>query len=545
MDVAAAFPSVARGCLLRKMRNTGIDKCLVRWTGSFMEDRRVIMSVDGQDGKEMAVTTGLPQGSPVSPVLFSLYIADIHKAVEGQVEDCRGISFVDDVTWIVEGYDISEVASKLEKCAAASLRWAEDNAVRFETSKTEAILFSRKRKHRQCQRGIRVGDQMVRFAPGATRWLGIWLDSALTLQENRRRRIGKTRQAKAKIRRIINQYGVPPGSARALSMSLVQGTMLYAAEPTWNGQKGVEGEYQRAINRMARSTLGVFRSTLQGILAAESGHTPARALLDYRQSRFVQLHARPLRGGGPEEILECDDGAMVRKLRAAANTRQGETVEPQVWSESKTFPGLCEIAPEAQALETAREWRAQGTIWTDVSRVDDGKVGAACAWQTEDGWTGRLFHLGNNKEVFDAEIFAIYQALKVFEAREQAGRKYAVFSDSQAAIRRAATDSMGPGQQWARAIIEVADRVMARGNEISIIWIPAHQGVPGNEVVDGMAKTAAGDTSYEVPDQVRWQTSLPHLARRATERRAQATTQWVRDHVRPERRYHPPGGSGL
>ena len=60
-----------------------------------------------------------------------------------------------------------------------------------------------------------------------------------------------------------------------------------------------------------------------------------------------------------------------------------------------------------------------------------------------------------------------------------------------------------------------------------------------------MAKTAAGDTSYEVPDQVRWQTSLPHLARRATERRAQATTQWTRDHVRPERRYHPPGGSGL
>ena len=104
---------------------------------------------------------------------------------------------------------------------------------------------------------------------------------------------------------------------------------------------------------------------------------------------------------------------------------------------------------------------------------------------------------------------------------------------------------MGPGQQWARAIVEVADRVMARGNEISIIWVPAHQGVPGNEVVDGMAKTAAGDTSHEVPDQVRWQTSLPHLARRATERRTQATTQWVRDHVRPERRYHPPGGSGL
>ena len=115
-----------------------------------------------------------------------------------------------------------------------------------------------------------------------------WLDSALTLQGNRRRRIGKTRQAEARTRRIVSQYGAPPASARNLQMSLVQGTMLYAAELTWSGQKGVEGEYQRAINRMARSALGAFRSTPQGILAVESALTPARALLEHRQARFAQ-----------------------------------------------------------------------------------------------------------------------------------------------------------------------------------------------------------------------------------------------------------------
>ena len=59
-----------------------MGECLVRWADSFMRDRRVIMSVGGQDSDEMAVITGLPQGSPVSPVLFALYIADIHQAVE-------------------------------------------------------------------------------------------------------------------------------------------------------------------------------------------------------------------------------------------------------------------------------------------------------------------------------------------------------------------------------------------------------------------------------------------------------------------------------
>ena len=37
MDAATAFPSLARGCLLRKMRNMGLDKCLVGWTDSFEE----------------------------------------------------------------------------------------------------------------------------------------------------------------------------------------------------------------------------------------------------------------------------------------------------------------------------------------------------------------------------------------------------------------------------------------------------------------------------------------------------------------------------
>ena len=103
----------------------------------------------------------------------------------------------------------------------------------------------------------------------------------LSLEENRRWRIGKTCQAEAKLRRIVNQYGVSQASARNLQVAIVQETMLYASELTWNGQKKVEGPYQLAINRMARSTLGVHPTTPRGIIMAASGFTPARALLHH------------------------------------------------------------------------------------------------------------------------------------------------------------------------------------------------------------------------------------------------------------------------
>ena len=67
----------------------------------------------------------------------------------------------------------------------------------------------------------------------------------------------------------------------------------------------------------------------------------------------------------------------------------------------------------------------------------------------------------------------------------------------------------------------------------------------GNEAADRAAKEASENYAHDVSDKIRWQTSLPHLLRRATEGRAGAAPQWVADHVRPEGRYHPPGGSGL
>ena len=107
-----------------------------------------------------------------------------------------------------------------------------------------------------------MGNQRVRFAPEATRWLGIWLDPALTLRKNRRRRLYNARQAAAKIRRTVNQPRVPPAAARSLQIALAQCAMLYVAELIWGGRSGVKGEYQQAINRIARSTLGAFQSTL-------------------------------------------------------------------------------------------------------------------------------------------------------------------------------------------------------------------------------------------------------------------------------------------
>lgn len=157
-------------------------------------------------------------------------------------------------------------------------------------------------------------------------------------------------------------------------------------------------------------------------LLAESELTPARVLLA-KVVRFAQrLYVRPRDGGGPEEIFLQEGAAITTRLKAVAGTKRRETVEPQVWSEGRSFPGRVFIYERGPALETIRVWRSRDTIWTDGSCFDSGEVEAACAWKEGGSLTGRRFHLGKNKEVFDAETFALCQALKIFDRRQESGR---------------------------------------------------------------------------------------------------------------------------
>ena len=93
------------------------------------------------------------------------------------------------------------------------------------------------------------------------------------------------------------------------------------------------------------------------------------------------------------------------------------------------------IQEEEQALEEARNEREGLVLWTDGLRQDDEWVGCAVVWK-EERWNKRRVHLGRQKEVFDAEMYAMSEAVKIADeiCWKKEVKRVMVFTDSQATL---------------------------------------------------------------------------------------------------------------
>ena len=244
--------------------------------------------------------------------------------------------------------------------------------------------------------------------------------------------------------------------------------------------------------------------------------------------------------------MEKRNSALTARIRERAGLKRRETCEVQVWDTLREFQGEVFVDSKEEALRTAQEWTdLERTVWTDGSRLDSGRVGAAWAWQHNGEWREDGIFLGTNKEAFDAEVYAICEAISLLDRREQREQSYTIFSDSQAAIFRVLHEECGPAQALARATIDASRWLRARGNDITIRWTPSHQGVAGNERADVCAgAAAAGNRAVASPAYLR-EASLSHLTRLATEARSTETSRWIRERAKRKHPYRPPPGGKM
>jgi hypothetical protein len=141
LDFAKAFDSVDHEILLAKLKTYGISGNLYSWFSNYLLGRTQRVVVDGVASEWSAVTSGVPQGSILGPMLFLLFINDLPDAIPPTIS--TGL-YADD-TKLYKAITSNEDCARLQTALSRAEDWSNKSNINFNSSKCKVLTISRRR----------------------------------------------------------------------------------------------------------------------------------------------------------------------------------------------------------------------------------------------------------------------------------------------------------------------------------------------------------------------------------------------------------------
>ena len=134
LDFKKAFDTVPHIRLLNKLKSYGIDGNILSWIESFLTNRTQKVRVGEEQSKISPVISGIPQGSILGPILFTIFINDLPECVSGF---CK--IFADDTKVYNKSTEFQQIQEDLNKVEEWSNKWQ----LHFNISKCKCLYYGK------------------------------------------------------------------------------------------------------------------------------------------------------------------------------------------------------------------------------------------------------------------------------------------------------------------------------------------------------------------------------------------------------------------
>ena len=528
LDLEDAYNCVRLPRLADKMLHIGLPVVCVRWVMSVLKCRRIVMKHGDWKSPWTRISTGLPQGSPLSPVLFNIYTLDLVR-IDRPITRVK--SFADDVlihtTAPSKDVIMERITPTLDKVHA----WCVDSGMSMNADKGSALYHTLNNRlaEEEIPRPTYQGNVIPQT--GSMRYLGTVFD----------RQLNFCKHVDQVIERAMSGLNVLKSAAgrraeeRHLAMlykSLVLSLIDFDL-PIVQLSDNQVGRLQRLQNSCLRIVTGCTRATpitvlqfLVGVPSIKDRQEAQRAILyakslqnskhglhslilnHHSKAKTAQNIPRQLRHQRkPTVASRLKRSSWVEKSHAACQELTGKhhlSAYP-AWSKLEDTEGIAQCSVTITLSRECREWTEGAAdakcneLFTQIGG-DDALIvatdGSFTAANNRAGWGFAVFR--NNRKIADGsgaatlytsstrmELEALNQAITWLRTNTPRAKHIILASDSQAVLRRL-EDGWFP-DSWLSAATYFQDK------HVSFVYVPGHAGVRVNEEADRLAALAKPD----------------------------------------------------
>ena len=248
LDFSKAFDKVNHSKLLWKLHQYGIRGHVLGWIRAYLGSRSQQVVIDGEESESVPVTSGVPQGSVLGPILFLVYINDLPDEVRSQVR-----LFADDTALYLtmeSEDDSSALQNDLDILSAWESRWD----MEFNPSKCQVVHVTGSKGPVNKTNYVLHGQVLESVT--SARYLGVDISSNISWKTHVDRITGNANRTLGFIRRNIKTK-MSKVRERAYN-SLVRPQLEYASAVWDPHNKKYISQIEQIQRRAARWTVGNF-----------------------------------------------------------------------------------------------------------------------------------------------------------------------------------------------------------------------------------------------------------------------------------------------
>ncbi|KJZ70705.1 hypothetical protein HIM_09889 [Hirsutella minnesotensis 3608] len=459
-DVKGAYNGVCKERLLERMEARGIPSRLVKWVDAFCSERTASVVVNGYTSEQQALAqAGLPQGSPLSPVAFLFFNADL---VQRRISNNGGsIAFVDDYSAWVTGPTAESNRDGIQSIIDDALDWEKRSGATFEVNKTSVIHFTRIAERDSNSTFAIRGDDVK--PKDNVKLLGVIMDQALRFKEHIAGVAAKGLTAAMCLKRLKM---ASPRTARQLFTATVAPTMDYASNVWSHACKTKEATWiERAQRVGAQAITGGFRTS--AVAEAEAGMQSFRERHAQATAKFW-IRTQTLSNTHPLTSLRL-------KLHRRLDTKRVEVIHEfalapcdervQATYETDRLEALTSDDPEDITTATSSSQRkgkvGLGGVVRDASR--DSANGVVASYSVTLGPSGE-------QNAYTAGLEAIATTLRCVPLGLR-DRDLTVVTSNRSVLQ--VIGRQQSGQCTIRAIYGSVEFLAKRGCKVRLRWVPA------------------------------------------------------------------------